>query len=514
MYPYLHFYMYRNDLKQRNMYVFLFMYIYITYIYSDTMHCRDLQAKQHKQDWVQKHGIPGFPYSVALGKQRCHIIDKAVQGKVRSVEQAMLDTITFSGCVVDHSVVLNDALMFDVTFNTGSEKICKTVHSLGRAHEWLMSMTTSYKSGDLAKGFRVLSQSARPEVELSRAATSLQSTSTNNVAEAVASISEAVTSMDVADVTSEILATQKSLSVPLPLSTTAVHKGSFETFKTLGHGLVELSGVLLGKPAWNGKVHVTQIVITTESVESLLTDSHIESICTSRGLQLLGAIVKGQESDRYQKAQPMFDQIGGDSPMLVCVDYSDNPTGFYSCWELTSDGIITAKLSWTSQPHDQTKRLRYNICWLKDLGVSHVEAATQKICDAVVSHVVQHALPTNKKALVSKPAKFVRYNVPPDGYCGWHTLVAGMDFHKFKAVPRRSSGYARSTLMRDSEDQAAKDLHQRVCEAALMECPQGMHAAIRRVLKNPSFSPSDCEWISLTTGMSLRCSCCEEARIC
>lgn len=101
--------------------------------------------------------------------------------------------------------------------------------------------------------------------------------------------------------------------------------------------------------------------------------------------------------------------------------------------------------------------------------------------------------------------------IMPDGFCGWHCLLAVQDFKSYRARPRNEAGFPLNKRLLKEEQQAAKNLHAEICRMALSKLDSSCHGAIQRVQLDAQFCPSDLRWISECTGMSIRCTCCREA---
>ena len=462
-----------------------------------------------------------------MQKQRYRLLEIAAEpGGVYHVEQKILDAATFPGVLGKYKVELNTGFKsFKATFDTDTEQLAKQFPNLAKTYEWLLSMTNAYKKGDLQKHLKSAHQSVKSDVAFDKAVHALAPKETDIAAamkdmqpQDVVATGEGDTT--VADVTFELMTVTKMSSAPMQQSTICMHRGSLNTFVTLGASSPDLAGILMGCKVWNGKCHVVQSVITSEDLQSLYTSPKITTACEMNHLVPCGVIVKGSHQHWYDHGGEIMEHFPQCStPLLICVDYSVNSSGDVACWEFdnTEDVRIVpdhnqVELQWTTQPHDVKKRLTYNICWLKDFGSSHVETATIKICEAVVQHVAE----TTKK-VHSRPA-FIRevrkriVNIPADGLCGWHSLIATSDLQGFERVPRQSTGYAVSHVMQQQDTVSAKDLHRKTCEDALKFCDPRFHEAIHRVQVQPAFSPADLEWIAATLDRPIRCTLCSEVR--
>lgn len=476
-----------------------------------------LKAKDRKS-WMNSIA-PGISQSLALAKQKCKLLEKASEGQIRMIEQKILEAVSFPGVLGQFTVELSaDISQYRAVFDTGSEKIEKIWPTLGKVHTWLLSMTFAFKKGDIQRQNRSVEVSSKPQVALEKALTGLDApvdlpTAMKGI-EPDALCSAEKNEDTITDVTTDILNVSKPFVVPMKSATINVHRGSFNSFMKLAAADTskQLGGILLGRFVWNQKFHVTQMVLTTEPLETLLKDDKIKAVCDGVQLTPCGFIVKGSAEEWCEKVLDSFNHFPHcDYPLIICADFSSKITGDVSCWELDSSveqdisvslpTCTRVSLSWTTQPHDQKRRLNYNVCWLKDFNCSHIEKATHSICQAVVSHVCSGLVAStpNVDTVAQRDIpkqKFQLIAIPADGRCGWYSLLAGTDTDRFLSIPRDECGYPKNRSLHKAEIPNAKELHSLTCEDALTNCDPKYHASVRRVLRNPSFDPIDLAWIS------------------
>ena len=113
------------------------------------------------------------------------------------------------------------------------------------------------------------------------------------------------------------------------------------------------------------------------------------------------------------------------------------------------------------------------------------------------------------KSQLMKP--FRELQLPTDGYCGWHGLLAIRDLQRWESVPRHHTGMAVAARVLEVETKQVKELHAQVCQQALDEVDPVYHEAILNVQVNIEFSPLDFEWITSVLGLCIRCTCDSEA---
>ena len=159
-----------------------------------------------------------------------------------------------------------------------------------------------------------------------------------------------------------------------------------------------------------------------------------------------------------------------------------------------------------------TRSVGYATTFAEELGASLVEAATRKICEAVVSHVHESISRDEAQARPQiQNAKFRKIPIASDGMCGWHALVAVRDLSRYQQVPRNEGAYPCSKRLLIEQEQAAKELHSSVCKQALEVCHPRFHDAIHRVMGDPQYIPTDLEWIAKACKTTIRCTCTTQA---
>ena len=227
---------------------------------------------QKRDEWMGKHG---FPKGGALSKQRSGIADKLCMGQCREMEQSILNAVDLSGSLVGKSTCSLETTLgwYKATFDLGDgTSLSKRCESLKQVNDWFLSTAQSYKSGQLNSAFKNLATSAKPAVDLEKAA---HKTCSEPLTASLSGISGPAAAGSTAnggeeDITSEFLSIDIPDDVDLPATECCLHKGSFNTFASMASSEQSIGAILLGKEAWNGKLHITQIVLTKSPPESLL----------------------------------------------------------------------------------------------------------------------------------------------------------------------------------------------------------------------------------------------------
>lgn len=460
----------------------------------------------------------GFSTKGTLAVQKSFLVVKCMRGECLECEKMVLAAVDLSGCLHGNSKVeLGDkAFTYKVTFDlNGTETLSKQVDNLKVAYEWLLSLGSSSKQGTLAQGLRKAQQVAKPAVALEKAADTLSSEKPGDLQEMVSSLSGPPLLQDATDMTADFMKPAPEESEGLPPSCACIHKGSMCTFTNLCYKTQDACALLLGKPAWNGKWHVTNFVLSMGSLQELMDHSRVLARCKALNLNFCGAIMSGTPAywdDRLTDVLKMFSS-SCECPLFIHIDFSKVATGKPHAWELFEGECRRVSIQWTTQPREVQKRLLYNLCWLEDFGVSHLEHATKRICAAVLAEVLRKSKPHDQEQQLARMVFLKRIEVPADGMCGWHALLAGHDIKRFEGIYRQK-GVPVNLLVAQDESKQVKEFHQQACKRALEEydTQSPYFRDIQRVQSHPAFGPADLRWISYVLSTAIRVTCSTQAR--
>ena len=456
--------------------------------------------------------------SGTLAKQRSAILEKFTYGLIRSVEQRVLDAVLFSpGTEGRGKVELHEPLgSFRVSFELGKyEKMTKIVETTKAANDYLLEMMESFKSGSLTQRMRANKAEVKPAVALTKAADDLQQKSSgkDGLDDFVPLLSGEGSATDV---TADFLNIAKEQVVEKLAASIAIHRNSLNSFIQVASKSPNVFGVMLGKEAWNKKFHSVSIILATTCISDVLKNERVQGRCQSMGLSPCGAIVVGPENhwmSRFSEVAGHFNGVA--NPLMICVDFSNKICGDVSAVEMNDEvgGQVAVSPSWTTNPRDVQLRFNYTMTFLDDFGISHVEDATKRICSAIMSHVLERDHALYRRRGSSKTVSYKKLPMPADGWCGFHSIIAGNNLEQYLSVPRKDNGDAKQNHMISLESRTVKQFHRDVCQKALDRFPM-LRDQIENVKSNPAFSPADLSWISEVCGITVRVTCSPEARVC
>ena len=468
-------------------------------------------------------GFKALSTTSALAKQKLQIVEQLSYGQVWKIEAAILKALEFPSVLSTSKIELTPEFQYRASFDSGGEMIAKEHASIKKANSWLVSMTCSYKSGSLSKNMDHALKDVKAQASLQTTSDILvaPATSQKNFTEVLGSPSnlkqlDAVANEE--DMTSGVLKPARKMIIPFRQSEAVVHKGSFQTFVKLGSKHPDAIAIMLGRQGWNSKFHAVQIVVANGLCEELLSDQTVVAACKHKGLIPCGFVGTGPVEKWRDQLPALFSQLHCDFPLFVGVDYTDYCAGKPYVLEKDSkrECIRRVTLSWTTQPRDPSQKTIYNICWIHELGKTNAMVTNEKVSEALLKHVQQEVLqstkPTGAAAVPAEVKKYQVFNVPADGRCGWHSILALLNWKQFTSVPRKPCGYATSTLLVQKEESDALALCMDVCSKAMATCDSSFYAAISRVSDEHQFHPCDLLWIAPLVGRCIRCTCSDEAR--
>ena len=464
-----------------------------------------------------------------LGETKQHMYSDMSEGRIKEVEASILNAVDFRGALVGESKVELDSRVgwYKGTFDLGDgECLTKRFENTKATYDWLLSVSHSYKSGKLTEHMRKAHQAVQSGVDLDKAAMKLQDGQSGELAALATAISGQVASEQNGggdNVTAEFMAVHKLHTVELPTAEVCLHKGSLNTFCTLASTQRSTGALLLGKEAWNGKMHCTQFVLTSGPPEALLEHERVVTRCNALSLVACGLVTVGTPESWTQdlKKQVLRNLVTNCvSPLLVICDFTHVATAERHCYEMSPERHCRpVSVSWTTNPkQDESRRLLYNLCWLDELGTSHLEAATKEICSAMCKLVREKTMcqaPSKSGDSGGRPnfSHFRIVQIPGNGMCCWNAMLANAKLEQFEKIPRNRAHYPLNAQLLREEEEASKQLVKEVCRAAMQDHDPHVRAAARRAAEKPDISPADLEWISKVLQVSIRCTCALEAGV-
>jgi len=250
------------------------------------------------------------------------------------------------------------------------------------------------------------------------------------------------------DVTQSFLQTMKFVGPESLRSSAYAYKGLIhELMGRANDQNISKVGIMAGKD------DAVIEVCVGDDVSTILSSDEMNNHWKKLGYEIMGLVAWSHGStisSKYEEDMAKLVSIK-DKPYLLMVCYA---TGDPDTWEfnLGGSGMFTM-VDMMNKSKKRRKDVVYKVFPIEKVGVTVQDEAKALIAKAVGNHVMENM----KQAYSSCKARYLKHKTPPDGYCFWHCILAGLDETYFQ-VKRHASGFAMSNRREQAEAQAAKNL--------------------------------------------------------
>ena len=250
------------------------------------------------------------------------------------------------------------------------------------------------------------------------------------------------------DVTASFLSTTKFLGPACATSRFFVYKGLVQLL--MGRKVDEnmnTLGVVAGTD--NSAVEVC----LGSDVSSILSCPELKERWNKLGFGIIGLVAWDHQAtpSKYTEEMAKFMSMPTtDGPILlmVCNNLGDPDT-----WEFNTEwnpGAFVA-VDIISRNKNRRKDVDYKVFPVDRVGVTVLDHAQHVIAKAVEKYLI-----SSSSSTTGFPA-FQKWSSPPDGYCFWHAVLAGLD-KSYLAVKRYENGFPVNARREKHESAAAKNL--------------------------------------------------------
>ena len=250
------------------------------------------------------------------------------------------------------------------------------------------------------------------------------------------------------DVTQSFLQTMKFVGPESLRSSAYAYKGLIhELMGRANDQNISKVGIMAGKD------DAVIEVCVGDDVSTILSSDEMNNHWKKLGYEIMGLVAWSHGStisSKYEEDMAKLVSIK-DKPYLLMVCYA---TGDPDTWEfnLGGSGMFTM-VDMMNKSKKRRKDVVYKVFPIEKVGVTVQDEAKALIAKAVGNHVMENM----KQAYSSCKARYLKHKTPPDGYCFWHCILAGLD-ETYLQVKRHASGFAMSNRREQAEAQAAKNL--------------------------------------------------------
>lgn len=278
-----------------------------------------------------------------------------------------------------------------------------------------------------------------------------------NIANEMAKESKANKVVEAEDVTAAFLEPE-AYHGPVPLASQYfVYRGLVQAL--VGRKIVSASkdvGIMAGS---NDIVH--EVCIASE-VKNALCHPELMDRWTNQNFELMGLVVwdacKDHDHDKYKEDMALLMSKQASKPLLLLICHSGSVE---AAWEFNAEhcpnGFVHVELN--NKNKNRRKDTDFKVFALERIGVTFDDTAKFLVTRAIQEQIAV------KLQNVSKQSNhdwlpFKKYKVPADGYCFWHSVLAGLQPKTFQSVPRYRNGFAVNPRQEKQEFSAAKELMQ------------------------------------------------------
>ena len=250
------------------------------------------------------------------------------------------------------------------------------------------------------------------------------------------------------DVTASFLSTTKFCGPACASSKFFVYKGLVHML--MGRDVNENASTLC---IIAGRDDAAVEVCLGSDVSSMLSCPELKDRWNQLGFDSIGIVARDDEpaASKYTEAMAQLMSIKDDSFLLMVCNSSGDP----DTWEFNSEsnpgGFVMVDIF--SRNKNRRKHMDYKVFPIDRVGVTIQDQA-----ESVISKALEKFLLDDKSTQgSSKMAFFRKWASPPDGFCFWHAVLAGLD-ESYRSVSRHQNGFPVNHRREKHESQAAKNL--------------------------------------------------------
>ena len=207
-------------------------------------------------------------------------------------------------------------------------------------------------------------------------------------------------------------------------------------------------------------------VILAENLQCVLSSPELIQRWNNLKYEPMGIVVWDNDEKPYaykeQMQELMMNKDNGKPLLLVIFGASHEPCS----WHFDADEQVFIAVDLASKTGNRRKNADYHIIRFDQLGVTFEDEAQYLVSQAICSQISK-AIENHDATTKGKLTPFRKVAVPPDGYCFWHSILAGLQPDAFCRIPRHDNGFAKHQRQERIESSAAKQLLQLVAKQGI-----------------------------------------------
>ena len=301
---------------------------------------------------------------------------------------------------------------------------------------------------------------------------------------------------DIQDVTADFLMVPQRHGPDLLRSPYQVYRGIIQAL--LGYKNKTYVSEQVGILAGNNDT-VLDVILGVD-IQSTLTTPELIDRWDSLGYTVMGLVVWDDQDDPMKHVECMQELFSNVQRPLLLLQFGKSPEP--NSWQF-NDNEVEFKFVAVGLENKEKKRRKnadYRVIPVDQLGVTFDDEAAYLVSQAICKKMEQAV--KNLSDSSNESTCFKKVAMPPDGYCLWHCILAGLQPQQYCKVLRHASGFAKNSRQEKIESQAAKNLLQLVVKAGVDE----------NRFENGFVEIKDLALVADLLNLSIRCTISKEVR--
>ena len=296
------------------------------------------------------------------------------------------------------------------------------------------------------------------------------------------------------DITKSFVETVKFTGPQLLISKFFVYKGLVSSL--MGRA-VDQNANTLGIIA--GKDDAAVEICLGSDLSFMISNTELKERWNNLGYDVYGLVAWDHESDTTKYAEAMATLMSLKDTtflLMICHASGDPDTWEFNNQTECSGGFVAVDTN--SKKKNRRKDIDYKVFNIGAVGVTLEDCAKFQVAKAMQSYLVSEINKQHPKT--SGCSTFCKWTSPPDGYCFWHAVLAGLD-KSYLQIARQQNGFAVNPRREKHESQAAKNM--------LNSCVGSKKPD--EVFKNGYVELQQIEDVATSLNLAIRVTICDEA---
>lgn len=258
------------------------------------------------------------------------------------------------------------------------------------------------------------------------------------------------------DVTFSFLESSTYQGPSLINSTIFLYRGLVLKLLAMHPGEQQLVGIMAGA---NDMVHE---ICLAEDLQCVISNSsELKAKWDKAGYEIMGLVSWDDEADckKYIDLMATLLSLQNDRSFLQLVCH---PDGRATSWEFNTKENLGefVMVSLNNKNKNRKKDVDFKIFYLDQVNKTYDDVAKTLVRTAITNAMSQQL--HDKIPRDDSKTLFKKIAIPPDGYCFWHSVLAGLNTDAYLSVQRHTNGFPLNASREQLESKAAKNIRDTV----------------------------------------------------